>query len=735
MGAGAGILLSLSILCRLLGLGLTLVLLHRTRDWRLGALAGLIALLIVDAGVPLIVPDAGGATPSATGPIAVTLLIDALAVLAPGLIVLRNRERQHLWTNLQAAEERFRYFAETASDFMWETDAEIRFTYFSNRFQEVTGIDPATLLGQNREEARIPGIPEAIWQKNRADIAARRPFEGFEYSRVRPDGKLVWVSSSARPVFDASGRFLGYRGTGQDITERKRAEEEARQSERLFRITIDQMPAAVSLKTPDGRYMVVNQTFNDWFNPDGSNLGDKRMENLVPAVHVEEVTEMEQQVRETRAPVTLEMDIPLADGSHRRAFIHKFPVLDGTGALSIIGTIETDTSDLRAVQEQLQHAQRLEALGQIAGGVAHDFNNLLAVIMGSLELVEDNLPIDNPQLDLVRESIKAAERGGELTQRLLAFSRKQTLRPSSVSVDGLIHGMTGLLRRSLGETVEVRVRTDRDIWTTRVDPGQLENAILNLAINARDAMRQGGVLTLGVRNTRLEEARTSDGPEIGELAPGDYVVITCQDTGTGMEKPVRARAFDPFFTTKEVGQGTGLGLSMVYGFVRQSGGHVRLNSIVDTGTTVQLFLPRYLDAETPVDLAHSPNGPAKGRGERILVVEDDGDLRDAVVKMLRTLNYDVLTAATAAQAREVVKSVPDIDLLLSDVVLPGGVSGPALAEELKATQPEMPIVFMSGYTREAFRNGDTPIPSAPILQKPFRKAQLSKAVREALGRV
>jgi signal transduction histidine kinase len=380
------------------------------------------------------------------------------------------------------------------------------------------------------------------------------------------------------------------------------------------------------------------------------------------------------------------------------------------------------------IQEELRHAQKLEALGQLTGGVAHDFNNLLAVIFGNLELLEQQLEARGDLHELAHEASVAAERGAQLTQRLLAFSRKQQLRPASTDVRALLENMRTFFERTLGEMVQIAIETPTDLWPCHADPAQLENALLNLAINARDAMPDGGELVLEASNARLGEDQALSAPE---LSAGDYLRVSVSDSGMGMSSEVQAKAFEPFFTTKEVGAGSGLGLSMVYGFARQSGGHVQVQSEAGGGTQITLYLPR---SEEPVARAKGRvvGGIPAGRGESILVVEDEAAVRKLVVTLLRDLGYEVTEASDAAEALAALHDLPSLRLILSDVVLSGGMSGRDLAREVGVRRPEVEVAFMSGYSADVFSGDGARDDDAVLLRKPFKRAELARKIRTIL---
>ncbi|HUS55122.1 MAG TPA: ATP-binding protein [Thermohalobaculum sp.] len=368
----------------------------------------------------------------------------------------------------------------------------------------------------------------------------------------------------------------------------------------------------------------------------------------------------------------------------------------------------------------------MEAVGQLTGGVAHDFNNLLAVIGGNVELLEDD-PKNNPAL--TAPIIRAVKRGAELTQRLLAFSRKQPLRPQVIAPGELVAGLSDLLSRALGETVEFATSAAPNLWSALADPGQVENALLNLALNARDAMPNGGKLTVECSNTQLEKASLAD---IFDAEAGDYVVLAVSDNGTGMTEDVKAHAFEPFFTTKEVGEGSGLGLSMVYGFAKQSGGHVSIYSEIGKGTTVKLYLPRAVVAGQTMSVSEGEDIIPRGQGEVILVIEDHPDVRDLAVLMLESLGYQVIDIGDVAGAHMVLANNTPVDLILSDVVLPGGISGLQFAEDARVTYPGIKIIFMSGYPAEAATRNGFLRSDDILLNKPFERRHLATTLRAAL---
>ena len=400
----------------------------------------------------------------------------------------------------------------------------------------------------------------------------------------------------------------------------------------------------------------------------------------------------------------------------------------------LTGLSAHDATERNRIEAQLRQAQKMEAVGQLTGGIAHDFNNLLTVIGGNIDMARSRAERAGQLEPRVAAALENAQRGAEraaaLTQRLLAFSRRQPLQPRPLDLNKLVLGMCELLRRALGETIELEVSTGPGLWPVEADPNQLEAAILNLVVNARDALASGGRMVIETSNAYLDASCVAND---GEAAPGRYAVVCVTDTGCGMTEETRARVFEPFFTTKEVGRGTGLGLSMVYGFIKQSGGHVQIESEPGKGTCVKLYLPRLAR-----EAAHEAEAPCRGelqgslREETVLVAEDDDDVRAYTVECLRGLGYRVLEAHDGASAlRLLERQEGPVQLLFTDVVMPG-MSGRELADRARQMHPGLQILFTSGYTRDAIASGGRLEAGITIIPKPFTYAGLASKVRDVL---
>ncbi|WP_311268554.1 ATP-binding protein [Sphingobium sp. WCS2017Hpa-17] len=436
----------------------------------------------------------------------------------------------------------------------------------------------------------------------------------------------------------------------------------------------------------------------------------------------------------------------LAHGETVMRFDNRFRAKDGSYRTfswtavpegDIIYCVARDVTDQRAhartlaaTEAALRQAQKMETLGQLTGGVAHDFNNLLQIVTGNLELLQRALPADARRLhNMVSRAAAGADRATILTQRLLAFARRQPLAPRPTDPNLLITGMSDMLHRTLGETIRVTTIETPQSWPIEVDVNQMENALLNLAVNARDAMPDGGRLTIEVANRVIETELD------GDLTPGAYVVICVSDTGEGMDADTLAQAIEPFFTTKEVGRGTGLGLSMVYGFIKQSGGHMRVQSQPEQGTSVRLYLPRHHGSAAANDAQDVPSTPLRGGAETILLCEDDDNVRAYSLEVLRDLGYDVIAASDGPAALTALETAErPVDLLFTDVVLPGGMTGADLSRTARTRWPDLKILFTTGYARDAIVHHGRLDAGVDLLTKPFGYADLAAKIREVLDR-
>ncbi|MDI1286245.1 MAG: PAS domain S-box protein [Reyranella sp.] len=863
--------------------------------------------------------------------------------------------------------DKFSLLAGIASDWWWEMDAELRFTFVSERFVEIFELPPSIALGRLCTEVVRADYDDPVWRAHLDDLANHRPYRDFEVTLIDASGISRPIKMSGTPLFAADGAFTGYIGVGHDLTELRRQQKEAseqaanlesilgnieqgvvlldsafrivacnrrlaewleitdrdmrglpyeqfirelaergeyayeekeaaiaarmsriptrerfvterrRKDGRIMSITLNPLPAGGGVMTYTDvteartreaelarseenfrhrfrnlplpqwvysikslRFLEVNDsalakygyrqeeflamTIKDIQPPEDAEklmywLAPERIGNfhtiewhhrckdgrmLDVEVFVRDVdfdggparialiidnTARRQAERQTERIIETSQDLIHVTDSYGR-FVRVSPSatpvlgylpeeLLGHGANEFILSqdIETvrdamraarqgrggrrfrcryihkdghlvsmlwsgvwsesdrhyyfigrDMTDYDRTEEQLRRSQRMEAIGQLTGGVAHDFNNILTIILANVEALEDDERLD-PRLRRRVSGIAAATgRAADLTRQLLAYSRKQALRPQRTDINELVATTGRLLRSALGARIEIESVLADDLWNAEIDGGQLEAALLNLAVNARDAMPEGGHLLIETANTTLDENYVVRNPD---AAAGDYVMLTVTDTGTGMAPDVAARAFEPFFTTKDVGKGTGLGLSMVYGFIKQSNGHLSLYSEIGRGTSVKLFLPRAATERQAAET--SRRAPIPGGSERILVVEDNAEVRDGVVSQLRSLGYDVSEAPDGSTALGMLEAASQpYDLLLTDVIMPGTMNGKALADESARRWPGTKIVFMSGYTEDAVIHHGRLDAGVMLLNKPFGKRDLAAIVRRAL---
>jgi PAS domain S-box-containing protein len=481
----------------------------------------------------------------------------------------------------------------------------------------------------------------------------------------------------------------------------------------------------------DDRFVVadINPAFEKALRISAAQVRGRAVRDLLPKAIADRLTTHYKRVLARGAPVISRDTIPqLPDGPRIWETILA-PVQDGASANRLIGTVRDITDRVRG-EERLREAQRMEAIGQLTGGVAHDFNNLLQVIRGNLELLQSRVEGDERAMARLKNAMFGADRAAQLTRQLLAFARRQPLAPKVVNLSRLVSDMADLLRRTLGEAIEVETVVAGGLWNTIADPAQVESALLNLALNARDAMPSGGRLTIEITNAVLDEAYARSAGV--EVAPGQYVLLAVSDTGEGMSGATKARVFEPFFTTKAEGKGTGLGLSMVYGFVKQSNGHIQIYSELGLGTTVKIYLPRSRQAETAAvaEPAEDRVGP---ESRTILVVEDDAAVRAATVATLEELGYGALEAADAQSALDLVEGGARFDLVFSDVVMPGPLRTRDFAQRMRVLRPAAPILFTSGYTDNAIIHQGRLDEGVNLISKPYAKAELAQRLSQLLA--
>jgi PAS domain S-box-containing protein len=638
---------------------------------------------------------------------------------------------------LKESEARFRRIANSAPAMMWVTRLD-RVRDFVNEAYAEFACGP----GCDHEQARTldwrsvihPDDVERIVAESIAGEASMKRFT-LEGRYKRHDGEYRWLRTVSQPRFGADGELVGFIGVGSDITLAKEAELELRReveertrqlaaSEAQFRAVFEAALEVMVLLKPDGTVLAVNNRREAWRHEEPSDaVGVKLWDAPTMKAFPQHVALMKNGIATAARGKVFTSEVKMErDGSPTSYLdVSVQPVRGDDGAIIYLLFEARDITDLKAAQEQLRQSQKMEALGQLTGGIAHDFNNLLTVVVGGLDIIAKRA--SDPKLKRYAENaLAAAERGARLTGQLLAFSRVQRLEVRPTHVAPLVQNMRALLRNVLGPGITKQFDLDDAAMPVMADPTQLEVAILNLAINARDAMPDGGVLTISSRPVLVEGD--------SELDDGDYVELTISDTGTGMSPDVIDRAFEPFFTTKEVGKGTGLGLSMVYGMARQSGGAARIESRAGHGTAVKLLFRKADGAtvEAPRDRDEADH-IAKREPASVLVIDDDPDVRGFIVETLEEHGYIVREAGTGREGlKEIAKETPDVVVL--DFIMPG-LSGAEVASRILAKHPEQPILFVSGYSEtEAVKRI---APDATVLAKPFRADALERAVRGVLS--
>ncbi|WGS17977.1 MULTISPECIES: PAS domain-containing sensor histidine kinase [unclassified Bradyrhizobium] len=586
-------------------------------------------------------------------------------------------------------------------------------------------------------EDQAAGLPQKALAT--ATEQGRFTSEGW---RVRKDGSRFWAIAVIEAVRDRDGSLIGFAKVTRDVTERQEATQALLESEQRYRRLIEavvdyaifQLDATGAIVTwnPGAERIkgyapeeIIGQHFSRFYTDEDRAAG-------IPRRALEEAAQngrFESEGWRVRK-----------DGSRFWASVVIDRIVDESGALVGFAKVTRDISERREaqealakVQDQLLASQKLEAVGQLSGGIAHDFNNLLMIVLGNLETIERHgrQLADNAAFQRALSYAKrGAQRAAGLTSRLLAFSRRQALDPKPIDLNNFLNGLQDFLQRTLGERIEVHAIGSAGLWQIEVDPNHLESVIVNLAINARDAMPDGGKLTLEAANISADHDYSARNPE---LSPGQYVVVGVTDTGVGMSADTLSHAFEPFFTTKEAGQGTGLGLSQLYGFVKQSGGHTKIYSEVGQGTSIKMYFPRYCGAAARKESDEPFTEVASNRAETILVVEDDESLRIYIGDLLRELNYRVLTASNAQTALKILLERRHIDLVLTDVVMPG-MNGREFGKRAAEMRPGLKILYMTGYSRNAIMHHGRLDRGVELLEKPVSQAKLALRVREMLDR-
>jgi PAS domain S-box-containing protein len=614
-------------------------------------------------------------------------------------------------------------------------DARGRVLMFNPACERLFGYCADEVIGQNVKLLMPPPYRDEhdLYLENFHQTGVRKIIGiGREVSGQRKNGSTFPMDLAVgEAIQDGESIFVGII---HDLTERERVGKALRESAARLKAVVETAVDGVILIDARGRVLMFNPACEKLFKFQAHEIIGQNVKMLMPAPYRAEHDGYLKNFHETRVPKIIgigrEVTGQRKDGS-------TFPMDLSVGEAiqdgeSIFVGIIHDLTGRKKTEEQLMQAQKMETVGQLSGGIAHDFNNLLTVIVGNSEFLCDELEAQPDLRQLADDICKAGERGSELTQRLLAFSRRQMLSPVEFDCNELLDSMHKLLRRTMPEDVEIKVDFDSDIPLAFADPAQLESAILNLALNAQDAMAAGGRFTIMTASASLDEEYQALHPEV---RPGEYVLIAVTDSGEGMPKQVLARVFEPFFTTKEVGKGSGLGLSMVYGFVKQSNGHVSVYSEPGLGTTVRMYLParpNKIPAQPPRRWTHQSQATAGSAGT-VLVVEDDPFVRSHAVRCLHSLGYAVIAAVDGNDALEKLATDARVDVLFTDIVMPGGVNGWQLADLAQRARPGLPVLLTSGYALETLIRHGRSKGESLVLTKPYLKADLARRLREALN--
>ena len=699
------------------------------REWQLWIVAILVSLVLLAGLMAFILPGLGLQEnklslhllpPVVQGLVALVLIFDIYTIFQQ-LQIHRMRNR------LAEREELFRLISENAADMIAVVDMDGRRIFNSDAYQKILGYSAEELKNSSSMDQIHPDDRERV---KAAAGEARRSGVGknLEYRIRHKNGTWLVLESTSSVIGDASGVPEKLVIVNRDITARKQASEALRLSEVSFRSVIENAPYGIYRAQASGKLLLVNPALQKMLGYDSQ--AELLLLNLTTDVYVDplEHQRVNDLFTKQKEFTDVQVDWKRKDGTPIKARCSGWFVKSAIDGAAYFEVFAEDVTEKWLLERQLRMAQKMEAVGRLSGGIAHDFNNLLGVIIGYSQVLKRTLPPGTAFLEHAEEIEKAGQRAASLTRQLLAFSRQQVLAPAVLNLNSLISEMEKMLPRLIGEDIEIVIALDPAIGRVKADHGQLEQVVMNLAVNARDAMPDGGKVVITTANAVLDETWTRSHP--GSKA-GDFVMLSVADTGTGIDSETLAHIFEPFFTTKERGKGTGLGLATVYGVVKQSGGYVWVESALGKGTAFQIYLPR-IEELVSVPEPVAPIVEAFRGAETILLVEDADALRKLTHMLLEQHGYHVLVAANGAAALQLVEQKPErIDLLLTDVIMPG-LNGRALAERLEILQPSLKVLYMSGYTDDAIVNHGVLESGTQLLHKPFSEESLIRKVREVL---
>jgi two-component system, cell cycle sensor histidine kinase and response regulator CckA len=640
----------------------------------------------------------------------------------------RNRTRQTEAT-LRQTEQKLRLMANNMKEMVLAYDMNRRLIFANPAVETLTGYRIAD-LERGAFVNWIHPDDQARMLTNWDKLFAGDGYVEEEYRLVTRDGRTRWASATWGPIRDEAGRQIGVQGSERDITERKLAAEALRESEQRFRGLLEHVQLAAAICDADGRIVFVNDYLLDITGWTRQELIGQPAGKFVPPERREAIRELIEKLARTGEPAHWYQESPVLTRSGKVRWLQVSSVVlrDVAGKVAAVASLGPDVTEHRALQEQYLQSQKLESLGTLAGGVAHDFNNLLTVINGYSDIAFQSLSDRDAVRSKIDQIRKAGARAAELTQQLLAFSRRQITQPRPLDLNRVIEESAGMFRTLLGEDIELVTTLSPSLRPVMADQGQLHQVLMNLMANARDAMPAGGRLTIETANGDTSPAEAAEHPDV---VPGPFVLLAVTDTGSGIDEQTRLHIFEPFFTTKGTGKGTGLGLSTVYGIVKQNGGWIRVQSEVGKGTAFQVYLPRLAAELTPAAETHSAaTGP--GNRETVLVVEDQDEVRGLATAILESRGYRVLSAADGPSALALVdRHSGPIDLALTDVILPG-MNGKQLVERLKLLRPEIRVLFTSGYSQDVIAHRGVLDPGVAYIAKPYSPEILAAKVRQVL---
>ncbi|MFV1850845.1 MAG: PAS domain S-box protein [Thalassospira sp.] len=633
---------------------------------------------------------------------------------------LKNKERE-----LRESEKRFRDFTLTASDWVWETDPEHRIKRTSIRTDEVPSFDLNSILGKRRSEFAAEETDNFKWRKHNETLEARLPFRDFQYQIALDKDRVRTISISGVPIYDDDGQFCGYRGTGRDLTD-------IIESRERFRVAFESVTVGIIFADERGVIEGFNPEAERIFGYHADEVLGRNVSTLMPNPDRERHHSYMNNYL-GGGPAQIIGKGREVKGLNKDGTV--FPMNLGIAEMNVQGRRHfiasiTDLTVEHALEHQLRRSQKMEAIGQLTGGVAHDFNNLLGIIVGNLDLARRRLEGDSPVAKFVGKAMTAAERGATLTRRLLNFSRQAPEENAPIIINHVLRDLRDLIGKSITSKISFELVLEEAIPTVQLNQGDFEDAVINLALNARDAMPDGGQLIIETRVTHIDDLPP---PAIQRVPSGDYVELIISDDGVGMNADLTDQIFQPFFTTKDQGKGTGLGLAMVYGFVKRSGGYISVYSELGLGTTFRIYLPiaptvMQTASNSSFDTAAEP----KSGDETILIVDDEQQLAEVASSVLEEYGYTTLVAHSGIEGLEVLKDHPEIDMVFTDIVMPGGMNGMELGDQARELRPEIAILTCSGFTAGILHERGEDKPIYPMISKPYNNRELANAIRTTL---